>query len=103
MRIPERALRTPSSFPMGGPALAPRRPPRHPSLAPPASSPPRGGGETGLAVPSRVLELLHTGARVLRPHVPVRGLRAHSHEPHHEVCLCACLELMCCRCSGDVS
>ena len=84
MRIPERAHRTPPSFPMGGPALGdPHATP--PWLLPPP--PPQRGVERRGSPYRRAFWSCRT--RAPRPHVPVRGSRAHSHEPHHEVCLCA--------------
>ena len=59
MRIaPERALRTPPSFSMEGPALGDPHTPL-PWLLPPP--PPEGGGEAGLAAPLCVLESRHVG------------------------------------------
>jgi hypothetical protein len=56
---PERALRTPPSFSMEGPALGDPHTPL-PWLLPPPP-PQREGGEAGLAAPLRVLESRHVG------------------------------------------
>ena len=97
--FPRASASNPTFFFHGGPS--PRGSPYPPSLAPPASSPPKGGGEAGLAAPLRVLELRHVGEggvdcryadargvaaygrRALRLPVPAREPRAQS----HEVCL----------------
>eukprot|EP00966_Prymnesium_polylepis_P072845 1691544-Prymnesium_polylepis.1 len=79
MRIPERALRTPPSYTMGGAVLGdPHATP--PWLLPPP--PPQRGVERRSSPYRRAFWSCCT--RAPRPHVPVRVSRAHSHEPHHE-------------------
>ena len=70
---PRASASNPTLFSHGGPS--PRRPPRHPSLAPPASSPPKGGGEAGLAVPCHAFWSCFTRARAASIAVAKLGFR----------------------------